>query len=79
VKNFISFHFIVSRVGIWEGLSGGSVLGFMSEVMLVLMRVWGVHVRLMTMGTMSPWVPRQCDRSAFVRGCIFLLLGDGCL
>jgi hypothetical protein len=31
---------LVSRAGLWEGLLGGSVLGVMSEVMLVWVRVW---------------------------------------
>jgi hypothetical protein len=59
---------VVSRFGDWEGLSGGSFLGLMSAVMLVWVRVWGVHVRLMTMGVVSICVPRQCERSSFARG-----------
>jgi hypothetical protein len=41
----------------WEGLFGVSVLGFMSEAMLVWMRVWGAPVRLMTMGMMFNFLP----------------------
>jgi hypothetical protein len=39
-----------TRVGVLEGLPSESVQGFMREVMLVRVRVWGVHERLMTMG-----------------------------
>jgi hypothetical protein len=40
----------VSRVWVREGLFGGPALVFMSYVMLVCVRVCGVHVHLMTMG-----------------------------
>jgi hypothetical protein len=48
---------VVSRVGVWEGLSRGSVLGFMRVVILVCVTVWGVLVRLRTMGMISTCVP----------------------
>jgi hypothetical protein len=56
---------VVSGVGVLEGLSGGSVLGLIRVVMLVCVREWGVTVRLITMGTMTTCVPSQCERSAF--------------
>jgi hypothetical protein len=62
---------VVSRVKVLEGLSCGSVVGFMCEVMLVWVKVWGVHVRLTTIGTMSVCVPCQCERSEFARGLYF--------
>jgi hypothetical protein len=63
---------VVSRVGVWKGMSGGSVIGLMRVVMLVRVRVWGVHVRLfMTMGIMSTSVPGRCERNAFARGVYF--------
>ena len=43
---------VVSRLSVWEGLSGGSVLGFMSEVMLVRVMVWGVPVQLSLFGVL---------------------------
>jgi hypothetical protein len=46
----------VSRVELGEGLSGGSLTGLMSEVMLVWVRVRSVHVRLVTIGMMSTYV-----------------------
>jgi hypothetical protein len=48
---------VVSRVGAWEGLSSGSLLDLIRVVMLVCVRVWGVHVRLMTMSMMSTSMP----------------------
>jgi hypothetical protein len=65
---------VVSRVEVWEGLSRGSILGFMSEVMLVWVRLWGVPVRLMTMGTMSIFVPCQCERRSFAMGVYFYMM-----
>jgi hypothetical protein len=59
---------VVSRAGVWKGLCGGLILWFMTEVMLVCVRVWGVDVRLMAMGMRSTCVPRQCQRSSFARG-----------
>jgi hypothetical protein len=38
----------VSRVGVWDDLSGGSILGLIREVMLMCVRVWRVLVRLIT-------------------------------
>jgi hypothetical protein len=63
---------VVLQVGVFEGLFGGSVLGFIRVVMLMCVKEWGVPVRLITMGTMSTCVSSQCERSAFARGCIFL-------
>jgi hypothetical protein len=65
----------VSRVfGVVEELSGESVLGLIRVVMLVCVRVWGVPVRLMTIGsTMSTYVLCQCERSAFARGVYFCM------
>jgi uncharacterized membrane protein (UPF0136 family) len=63
---------VVSRVGVFKGLYGSSVLRLIRVLMLVCVRKWGVPVRLITMGTMSTCVPRQCERSAFARGCLFL-------
>jgi hypothetical protein len=48
---------VISRVGVLEGLHGGSGLGLIRVVMLVCVRVWGVPAGLMTMGTMSTCVP----------------------
>jgi hypothetical protein len=71
---------VVSRVGVLEGyLFGGSILGLIRVVMLVCVTEWNVPVRLITMGTMSTCVPRQCERSALAKGCVFLRLGGGCL
>jgi hypothetical protein len=63
----------VSRVGYWEGMSGGSFLGLTREVVLEWVRVRDVPVRLMTMGIMSTCVQSQCERSAFARGVYFRL------
>jgi hypothetical protein len=63
---------VVSRVEVREGLSSGSVLGLSRVVMLV--RMWGVPVRLMTTGTMSTCVPRQCERIAFARVVYFSMM-----
>jgi hypothetical protein len=59
---------VVSRVGVFEGLSCVSVLGLIRVVILACVREWGVPVRLITMGTMSACVPCQCEWSAFARG-----------
>jgi hypothetical protein len=62
---------VVSRVGVWEGLCDGSIMGLMSEVMPVWVRVWGVNVWLMTTCMMSTCVPCQCEPSTFGRGVYF--------
>jgi hypothetical protein len=59
---------VVSRVRVWQDLSGGSLLGCISEVMLVRVGTWGVNVLVMTMGMMSTCVPDTRERSAFTRG-----------
>jgi hypothetical protein len=64
----------VSRVGVWEDMSGGSVLGFFRVVMIVCVRVWGVSLRLMSIGTMSTSVPGKCERSAFAKGVYFSMM-----
>jgi hypothetical protein len=64
----------VSRVGVLEGFPGGSFLRFMSEVMPVWVRVWRVHVRLVTMGIMSTWVSCECERNSFARGVCFSMV-----
>jgi hypothetical protein len=56
------------------GLSSGSTLGWIRVVMMVCVREWGVPVRLIIMGTMSTCVPSQCERIAFAKGCIFLMM-----
>jgi hypothetical protein len=50
---------VVSRRVLAMGLSGGSVRSVRREARLVMVDVWGVPVRLMTMGRMSIKVPRQ--------------------
>jgi hypothetical protein len=47
--------------------------------MLVWVREWGVHLRLMNMGMMSICVPGQCERSAFARGVFFSSMVMGVL
>jgi hypothetical protein len=69
---------VVSRVGVWEGLSGGSVLGFLRVVIVVCGRDWGVFVRLITMAMMSTCVHGLCEWSALKRECIFLEWSGGC-
>jgi hypothetical protein len=58
---------VESRAEVWKGLSGGQVIGFMSEVMLVWVRVCRMHVRIVTVGTMFACVPCKYERSAFAR------------
>jgi hypothetical protein len=53
------------------GLFGGSVMGFIMVVLMVRVRVWGVLVWLITLGTISTVVPCQCERRAFARGVYF--------
>jgi hypothetical protein len=65
---------VVSRVGVLEGLSSGSVPGLIKVVMLVCVREWGVPVRLITMGTMSTCVHGHCERNAFARGVYFSVM-----
>jgi hypothetical protein len=66
---------VVTRVGVLEGLSGGSVLGLIRVVMLVDARKLGVPVRLVTMGTMSTTcVPSHGERSACARGVYFSMI-----
>jgi hypothetical protein len=60
------------RVSVWEGILCGSAVGCMREVMPVWVRVCVMFVRLVTLGMMSTCVPYECERRAFVRGCIFL-------
>jgi hypothetical protein len=43
----------------------------MGVLMLVRVRVGGVHVRLVVMGVMSTCVPSQCEWSALARGLFF--------
>jgi hypothetical protein len=49
-------------------LPGGLLQRVRREVRLVIGDVWGVRVRLMTMGRMSTSVPGQCCRMALARG-----------
>jgi hypothetical protein len=65
---------VMSRVGVLEGLFGGSVLGLIRVVILVCVREWGAPVRLVTIGKMSICVPGQCERSAFARGVYFSMI-----
>jgi hypothetical protein len=58
----------VSRRALEMSLSGGSVRALSREVRLVMVEECGVHVRLMTMGTMSTTVHGQWQRMAFARG-----------
>jgi hypothetical protein len=60
---------VVSRVGVLEGLCGGSILGLIRVVMrVVCVGEWGVPVvRLITMGTVSTCVHGKYERSAFAR------------
>jgi hypothetical protein len=48
---------VVSRRVLEISLSGGCVRSVRSEVMLVTVDVWGVPVRIMTMGRISISVP----------------------
>jgi hypothetical protein len=59
---------------VWEGLCGGLVFGLLSEEVMVWVRVWGVHVRLVTVGMMSICVPCKCERSAFAKGVYCVML-----
>jgi hypothetical protein len=64
-------------------LSFGSVRRVIREVRLATVDVWGVLVRLMTMGRMSTSVPSQCWRMALARGVYFfrescVRCGRGC-
>jgi hypothetical protein len=59
-------------------LSVGSVRRANREVRLVIVKVWGVLVRLMTMGRMSNSVPGQCCRMALASGCIYCESVVGC-
>jgi hypothetical protein len=65
---------VVSRKGVAESLSGGSCLGWIRALIVVWMRVWGVHVRLMNMEVISIIVPGQCELSAFARGVYFCMM-----
>jgi hypothetical protein len=60
---------VTLQVGVWEGLSSRSVLGWMREVMLVWVGVCGVHVRFKAIGTMYTCVLSKCERRSFARGC----------
>jgi hypothetical protein len=62
---------VLSRVGNSKGLSGGSYLGLMSVVMPVWMRVWGVHMQLMTMGIMSTLYHATVSGVRFHGGVLF--------
>jgi hypothetical protein len=63
---------------------GGFVWWVSFGLMRVVMLAWmsaclrGVHVRLVTMGTMSTCMPGQFEWSALARGCIFLCEDGGC-
>jgi hypothetical protein len=67
---------VVSRVGFWEGLFGRSILGSMSEVILLRVTEWGVHVWLMTMGMLSTACVSThfFQRSASARGVYFYMI-----
>jgi hypothetical protein len=60
----------VSLEGVSESLSGGSFWGLSKALILVWVRVWRVHVRLIGSERISTIVPGLCMRSAFARGCI---------
>jgi hypothetical protein len=58
----------VSSLVLEMSLSGVSVRRVRREVRLVMVDVWGVFVRIMTMGKMSTSVPDPCWRMALARG-----------
>jgi hypothetical protein len=65
---------VVSREGVSESLPGGSFLGFIWVLMLVRVRLWGVHVRLMGMGVISTIVPGEYERRVFASGVCFCMI-----
>jgi hypothetical protein len=60
----------VSSLVLEMSLSGGSVQRVGREVRLAMVGMWGVPVRLMTMGRMPTLAPNQCWRMALARGYI---------
>jgi hypothetical protein len=62
---------VVSRRVLEMSLSGGSARSVSGEVRLVMVNVWGLSVRLMTMGRMSVLVPCRWLRRALARRVYF--------